>query len=86
MSKDLIGVESSADGKVTMPVGPWAREKYNLLRTYTELFARGMKNKWAHRVYLDLFSGPGKVNIRGTGTVLLGSPLIAMSIPETRKV
>lgn len=34
-----------------------------------------MKNKWTSRVYLELFSGPGKCYMRDTGKENLGSPL-----------
>lgn len=46
------------------------------------MFARGMKNKMRHRVYVDLFCGPGKVQIRGTNKIMLGSPLLALDIPD----
>ena len=65
-----------------MPVGPWAEKKYSLVRLYTRLFSKGMKNKWQHRVYMDLFAGPGKVQIRDTQKILLGSPLLALDIPD----
>ena len=34
-----------------------------------------MKNRWPERVYLELFSGPGRCLIRGTNEEDLGSPL-----------
>lgn len=39
------------------------------------MFATGMKNRWANRVYLELFSGPGKCVVRGSNQEDLGSPL-----------
>jgi len=39
------------------------------------MFATGMKNRWDNRVYLELFSGPGKCVVRDTGREDLGSPL-----------
>jgi three-Cys-motif partner protein len=57
------------------PSGPWIETKHKLLAYYADLFATGMKNKWASRVYLELFSGPGKCLIRDTGREDLGSPL-----------
>jgi three-Cys-motif partner protein len=41
-----------------------------------------MKNAWDVRVYLDLFSGPGYSRLRETGRLVLGSPLIALSLPD----
>ncbi len=36
-----------------------------------------MRNKWTHRVYVDLFSGPGKCVVRESSSEIDGSPLIA---------
>jgi len=55
--------------------GPWIDTKHRLLTYYSEMFATGMKFKWKSRVYLELFSGPGKCLIRDTGKEDLGSPL-----------
>lgn len=73
--------EIASDGLITPVVGPWAEEKYELLRNYATMFATSMKEKWDSRVYIDLFSGPGKVLIRGTSRIVLASPLIALGIP-----
>jgi three-Cys-motif partner protein len=39
-----------------------------------------MKKKWATRVYIDLYAGSGLCRIKGRSQVLLGSPLIALSV------
>ena len=70
-----------ADKLETPEVGAWAEKKYQLVHMYDELFASGMKNKWT-RVYLDLYSGAGKALVRKGGKVLLGSPLLALNIPD----
>ena len=70
------------DGLVTNPIGPWAEDKYRYVGMYAEMFATGMKNKWPRRLYLDLFSGPGYSRVRDTGRVVLGSPMIALSLPD----
>jgi len=41
-----------------------------------------MKDSWDTRVYLDLFSGPGRARIRGTGQIVETSPLIALRVPD----
>lgn len=69
------------DGLEMPEVGAWAERKYELVHMYDELFATGMKNKWT-RVYVDLFAAAGKVKVRGTNRVLLGSPLLAINIPD----
>lgn len=70
------------DGLMALDVGPWVEQKYRYVGMYAELFATGMKNLWPRRVYLDLFSGPGHSRVRGADRVVLGSPLIALSLPD----
>jgi len=66
---------SSTDGLPVRDSGPWIDTKHRLLAYYAEMFATGMKFKWQSRVYLELFSGPGRCAIRDTGKEELGSPL-----------
>jgi len=66
---------SAADGLPTRDSGSWIDTKHKLLTYYAQLFATGMKNKWKSRVYLELFSGPGRCLIRKTNKEDLGSPL-----------
>jgi three-Cys-motif partner protein len=70
------------DGLYTPVVGRWAEYKYDLIGLYNDLFSTGMKGKWDKRVYIDLFAGAGKVRIRHANRVLLGSPLIALSVAD----
>lgn len=60
-------------------LGPWTEDKFDLIRLYCQLFSSAMKNKWT-RVYVDLYAGSGLCRIRGRNQVLLGSPLIALSV------
>lgn len=76
----FIGVAD--DGLITHPIGPWAEDKYRYVGMYAEMFATGMKNRWPRRVYLDLFCGPGHSRIRDSGRTVLGSPMIALSLPD----
>jgi three-Cys-motif partner protein len=68
---DSIGV----DGLPIRDSGAWIETKHKLLAYYAKLFATGMKNSWPSRVYLELFSGPGKCLIRGSAKEDHGSPL-----------
>ncbi|OLD58679.1 MAG: hypothetical protein AUI33_17360 [Ignavibacteria bacterium 13_1_40CM_2_61_4] len=70
------------DGLLAYEVGPWAEDKYRRVGMYAEMFATGMKNLWDRRVYLDLFAGPGHARVRGTTKVVLGSPMIALQLPD----
>src|SRR5271167_1005046 len=70
------------DGLPYSEVGAWAEDKYTLVGLYDRLFSTGMKNKWPTRVYIDLYSGPGFVRVRGTTRMMVGSPLLALGTPD----
>jgi three-Cys-motif partner protein len=63
-------------------VGAWVEDKYRLVSLYESLFSTGMKRKWDKRVYIDLFSGPGLVRIRGTRRFLWSSPILALQVKD----
>ncbi len=81
MISELHVPYATADGLEAPEVGAWAERKYKLVQMYDELFATGMKNKWT-RVYVDLFAASGKARVRNTNKILLGSPLLAITIPD----
>ena len=68
------------DGLVYPPVGRWAETKYRLVSMYDELFATGMRHKWGKRVYIDLYAAAGYSQIRGSPTILKGSPILALTV------
>jgi three-Cys-motif partner protein len=41
-----------------------------------------MRDKWHCRVYIDLFAGAGRAKLKGTSTIVPGSPLLAIRIPN----
>ncbi len=68
------------DGLLMRKSGPWVAEKLDYLKRYIYIFETSLHDKpWRKRIYIDLFAGPGKCLIRRTGTVLLGSPLLALT-------
>jgi three-Cys-motif partner protein len=69
------------DGLAVPVVGSWAQKKYRLIQNYASIFAKGMKNKWDCRVYVDLFAGAGKARIRGTQRNVDSSALLSLDIP-----
>jgi three-Cys-motif partner protein len=75
-------IEVEDDGLLSYEIGRWAEDKYGRMGMYAEMFSTGMKNLWDRRVYLDLFAGPGHSRLRGTDRHYLGSPLIALSLPD----
>jgi len=75
--ENQFGVE---DGLPIPEVGRWAETKYRLIQLYDSLFATGMKDKWDERIYIDLYAGSGQSRVRGKSMILLGSPLLALSV------
>jgi len=59
--------------------GAWAAVKLDYLARYINVFETSMRQKWPVRYYVDLLAGPGKNIIRESGTILLGSPLLALT-------
>lgn len=70
----------SEDGLIVPEIGPWAEDKYRFIGMYDQLFSKGMKNKWGKRVYIDLYAGSGMGRVKGTDTVLMGSPMMALTV------
>ena len=70
------------DGLYKEVVGSWSADKHHFLRRYIDAFTTAMKNKpWAGLHYVDLFCGPGIVEIKD-GPLDWGSPLIAAQSPN----
>jgi three-Cys-motif partner protein len=60
--------------------GAWAKDKLFFLQKYISAFETSMKGKpWRRRIYIDLFSGPGKCTTRENSEYFLGSPLISLT-------
>ncbi|OGJ93701.1 MAG: hypothetical protein A2487_06435 [Candidatus Raymondbacteria bacterium RifOxyC12_full_50_8] len=69
------------DGLFTLEMGNWNEDKYALVQNYASIFSTGMKNKWC-RVYINLFSGPGRSRFKETGNIVESSALLALKIPD----
>ena len=70
------------DGLPTPEIGSWGEEKYRHVQLYASLFIKSMRTKWDALVYLDLFAGSGRSQIRGTGRIVSASPLLILGLPE----
>jgi three-Cys-motif partner protein len=70
------------DGLLMRKTGVWATEKLDYLYRYLNMFTTSMHGKpWKGLHFIDLFSGPGKCKLRETQQILLGSPLLALTLP-----
>jgi three-Cys-motif partner protein len=67
------------DGLLMRETGAWAAVKLDYLDRYIDVFETSMREKWPARYYVDLLAGPGKNVVRDSGTILLGSPLLALT-------
>ena len=68
------------DGLPARKSGVWAKDKLLYLEKYIDTFETSMRGKpWRRRIFIDLFSGPGKGVISGTTDFILSSPLIALA-------
>jgi three-Cys-motif partner protein len=71
------------DGLLMRDAGAWAAEKLDYLCRYLNIFTTSMRTRpWRGLHFIDLFSGPGKCQIRNTKQILLGSPLLALTLPH----
>jgi len=72
----------ASDGLPARAIRRWSRDKLFYLHTYLDIFSTGMKKKWRHLNYIDLFCGPGMCLTQETGEEVLGSPLQALHVRE----
>lgn len=70
------------DGLYTPEVGDWAERKYRLIAYYADMFATSMKDKWASRVYIDLYAGAGRGRIKDTPRLVATSALRALEVRQ----
>lgn len=69
----------AADGLVARSVRPWAKEKLFYIGRYMDIFSNGMKRQRSRLVYIDLFAGPGRSVVKGTGEEIPGSPMLSLN-------
>jgi len=78
---------SASDGLPARLTGPWVHDKNYYLERYLNIVTRGVGGKWAGKLsYIDLFAGPGRNIVRGTGEEVEGSPFVALKCDFARYV
>ena len=70
---------TASDGHVAIEFGPWAEDKLSHVEKYCASFNIATYKHWKNRVYIDLFSGPGRCIKKGTKKEFDGSPLLALN-------
>jgi three-Cys-motif partner protein len=77
----------ASDGLPARPTGQWVHGKKYYLCRYLDIMTRGVGRKWQGNLsYVDLFAGPGRSVIRGTGEEVQGSPVISLGYQFARYV
>ena len=71
------GLVTASDRLPGLSVPEHVKEKEFPIERMCDIFNRGMQKKWDRRYYVDLFSGPGRCVIRGSGEEVEGSPILA---------
>lgn len=74
---------TDADGLRVQCIGRWSLEKHKVLRQYIDA-TQHVRKKFigpgkGGAAFVDLFAGPGRARVKGTGEFVDGSPLIAAS-------
>ncbi len=72
--QDLV---TASDGLAALEVPEHVREKEFAIERMIAIFTNGMQNKWNRLYYIDLFAGPGRCLIKGSGGEVEGSPILA---------
>jgi three-Cys-motif partner protein len=80
ISDESFEHRSKVDGLPLRDSGSWMEEKHKKLAYFANIFSVGMKptefkKGWVNRVYLELFSGPGRCYVREGKVEDKGSPL-----------
>jgi len=81
LAQEQCSVPDPADGLPVMCVGNWAEEKMDCLRTYVDI-SHAVRRKFVTgpggATYIDLFAGPGRTRVKGTGELRDGGALEAI--------
>jgi three-Cys-motif partner protein len=66
-----------SDGLPAQCVATWVHDKHRALRHYIEA-SSGARAKFGGGAYIELFAGPGRALVRGSGKPVDGSPMLAL--------
>jgi len=85
--KVLKGYEKEAaatyqTNKIAYDVGPQALSKLALLAYYITVYTNIIKSNFPKAYYADLFAGSGLTRIASTGDIVMGSAMLAQSVPR----
>jgi three-Cys-motif partner protein len=68
------------DGLLVEKVGPWAKDKLEILADYIQISGATRRKYRGNRpAFIDVFCGPGRSLVRSTGEYIDGSPVTAFT-------
>ena len=71
------------DGLLVEKVGPWAKDKLEIVRDYIQISGATRRKYRKNRpAFIDVFCGPGRSLVRSTGEYIDGSPVTAFRQPS----
>ena len=76
-------IEVVDDGLDIHPSHIWSEQKFKFIGGYCDIFTKAMRREWEILVYVDLYAGPGYTRIIEDNRILMTSPLIALSVPNS---
>src|SRR6266403_1373888 len=77
----------ASDGLPARPTGQWVHGKKYYFSRYLDIMTQGVGPKWEGNLsYVDLFAGPGRSVVRGTGEEVEGSPVLSLRYKFARYV
>jgi len=66
------------DGLLVEKVGPWAKDKLEMVADYIQISGPTRRKYCENRpAFIDVFCGPGRSLVRGDGDYIDGSPVAA---------
>ncbi len=87
--QDFDGYCNTKDVTDNLPircVGSWGKDKITFLRTYVDIVASAMKNKFSYINYIEICSGPGRCVDYETYDLFDGSPLAVMNCNNAKHI
>ena len=61
-------------------IGYWSEVKLSILEEYAKPYNQILRSKKLKTVYIDAFAGAGHHVLKGTGEIVKGSPMRALSV------
>jgi three-Cys-motif partner protein len=78
-------MKESADDLPVLDVGPWVKRKHQIIRHYVNITSAVRRKFNGKTVFVDLYCGPGRAQIRDSNEVIDGSAVVAAKAAQDTK-